>query len=155
MKKVKSKKTDNLRLLASVYLAAVARNLEYIEQIKKYEGELKRLTSSNNVLTTEPGNRKYNIKLKMYLDREEKVFDFTDIVQLIQYNSPELLVKILRQVHHNYSIMNINEMTAALNRKELSLATYSEDIPNELHYLKALADSIEAIKEIDTSTQTV
>ena len=45
MKKVKSKKPDGLKLLTSIYLTAVARNLEYIEQIKKYEDELKPLTN--------------------------------------------------------------------------------------------------------------
>ena len=151
MKKSKSKKVDNVRLFASAYLSAVARNLEYIEQIKKYETTLKQLQSSNTVLRTEPGKRKYQIELKMFRDSEEKVFDFTDIIQLIQFESPALLVKLLRQVHHNYSVLNIQEQVKALNERKVFCGSYSESIPNELYILKTLADCIEAVKETSES----
>ena len=146
MKKIKSKKIDNVRLFASAYLTAVARNLQYIEQIKKYESQIKQLESSN--ITTEPSKRKYLVSLRMYTNPNEQVYDFTDIIQLIQFESPELLVKILREIHNNYASLNISEMTAALNKHEQSINNYSESIPNELYILKTLADAIEAVKEI-------
>jgi hypothetical protein len=145
MKKTKSKKVDNVRLFASAYLTAVARNLQYIEQIKKYESQIKQLESSNTA------TGKHLISLRMYMNPKEQVYDFTDIIQLIQFESSELLVKALREVHHNYSVMNINEMTAALNKHEQSINNYSESIPNELYVLKSLADAIEAVKEMPAS----
>jgi len=86
------------------------------------------------------------------MNPNEQVYDFTDVIHLIQFNNPELLVKILREVHHNYSVMNINEMAAALNQHEPRISHYSESIPNELYILKTLADAIEAVKEMPTSS---
>jgi hypothetical protein len=141
MKKSKSKKADDLRIFSATYLTAVSRNMELIKENQVLTDELELLKSQITIITTEPGNRNYNIRLKMFTNREERVYNFTDIIQLIQFNNPALLVKILREVHHNYSCLNIAEMTAALNRHEPSIADYSESIPNELHYLKALADT--------------
>jgi hypothetical protein len=151
MKKAKSnnQKADDLRIFAATYLTAVNRNMELIKENKDLVDELERLKSSN--IKTEPGKRKYNIRLRMYMNPNEAVYDFTEIIQMIQFNSPELLVKILREVHHNYSVMNINEMTAALSKHEPSFLDYSESIPNELYILKALADAIEAVREIPAS----
>jgi hypothetical protein len=149
MKKTKSNKVDNVRLFASAYLTAVARNLQYIEQIKKYESQIKLLESSNFI--NEPDKRKHLISLRMYTNPKEQVYDFTDIIQLIQFNSAELLVKTLREVHHNYSVMNINEMASALNKHEFTLGSYSDSISNELYILKSLADAIEAIREMPAS----
>jgi bifunctional N-acetylglucosamine-1-phosphate-uridyltransferase/glucosamine-1-phosphate-acetyltransferase GlmU-like protein len=153
MKKAKSskKKADDVRIFTATYLTAVNRNLELIKENKVLADELEQLRSTNTIITTEPGNINNNIRLKMFTNREKKVYYFTDIIQLIQYNSPELLVKILRQVHHNNSVLNINEMTEVLNKHEPSIADYSESIPNELYILKALADSIETVKEVNCS----
>lgn len=148
MKKSKvKKKTDDIRVFEATYLAAINSNLELTKENQVLTDELERPKSSNT--TTKRENKKYLIELQMYTNPRELVYDFTNIVQLIQFESPELLVKILRQVHHNYSIMNINEMTAALNKKELSYCTYPESISNELYILKVLADSINAIKEVN------
>ena len=149
MKKSKGKKkTDDIRVFEATYLAAINRNQELIKENEALTDELALYRNNGSVLRTEPCKREYHIKMKMFTNREEGVYNFTDIIQLIQFNSPALLVKILREVHHNYSILNINEMTAALNRHQPSIADYSESIPNELHYLKALADSIETVREI-------
>ncbi len=150
MKRLKSecKKNRNIRLFASAYLSAVSRNLEYIQQIKQRDEEIEQLKSSNTVINTEPGKRKYLINMRLYTNPNELIYDLTDIIQLIQFESPELLVKILRQIHHNYSVMNISEMTTALNKHEFTLGSYSESIPNELYILKVLADSIATIKEM-------
>ena len=152
MKKAKSnnQKADDLRIFAATYLTAVNRNMELIKENKALTKELDRLKSSN--INTEPGKRKYLINLRMYMNPKEQVYDFTDIIQLIQFESPALLVKILREVHHNYSVMNINEMTAALNKHEQSINNYSESLPNELYILKTLADAIEAVREIPANS---
>lgn len=152
MKKQKGrKKTDDITVFEATYLTAINRNVELIKENKALTNELEQFKSTGSVLTTEPGKRKYFIELKMYRDSEEKVFDFTNIIQLIQFNSPALLVKILREVHHNYSCLNISEMTAALNKQQLSIADYSESIPNELYILKTLADAIEQVKEVSVN----
>lgn len=152
MKKQKGrKKTDDITVFEATYLKAINQSLELIQENKVLTDELERLKGTNNVIQTEPGKRKYLIELKMFTNREEKVYCFTDIIQLIQFNSPPLLVKILREVHHNYSILNINEMTAALNKQQLSIADYSESIPNELYILKTLADAIEQVKEVSVN----
>lgn len=150
MKKVKSKnhKNDDLRIFATTYLTAVNRNLELIKENKILSDELEEIKSLNPILKTGSGKRKYYIYLTMYTNPRSALYDFTDIIQLIQFESPSLLVKILRYVHHNYSVMNLSEMASALNRHEVTLCSYSEDIPNELYILKSLADCIEAVKEI-------
>ena len=148
MKKSNKKKVDDLRIFESTYLAAINRNLELINENTALTDKLEQLKNSNNIITTEPGKRKYLIKLKMYMDSEEKVIDFTDIVQLIQFESPALLVRMLRQIHHNYSCMNIDEMAKALNNFKPTVSRYSESIPNELYIIKTLADSIEAVREV-------
>ena len=146
MKEPKSKKIDNVKLFASAYLAAVARNLEYIEQIKKYEIQFKQLENLN--ISIKPVKGKYLIQIKMYLDQKEKVFDFTEIIQFIQFNGIETLCKNIRQIHHDFAVMNIREMTSQLNRHTPTINDYSEDIPNELDLLKTIADCIENIKEV-------
>jgi hypothetical protein len=152
MKKSKvKKKTDDIRVFEATYLAAINRNLELTKENQVLTNELERLKSHNPIITTEPGKRKYHILMNLHTNPKELVYDFTDIIQLIQFESPELLVKILRQIHHNYSILNINEMTNALNNKELNCGSYSESIPNELFILKVLADSLETIKEIPSN----
>jgi hypothetical protein len=149
MKKSKvKKKTDDIRVFEATYLAAINSNLELTKENQVLTDELERLKRSNT--TTKRENKKYLIELQMYSNLREQVYDFTDIIQIIQFESPELLVKLLRQIHHNYSILNINEMTMALNKKELSCCTYSESVPNELHILKTLIDCIEGIKEVNT-----
>jgi hypothetical protein len=152
MKKTKSQKVDNVRLFASAYLSAVARNLEYIEQINQFKAESKQIKSTNSVIQTEPGRSEYHIKMKMFTDKEEQVWNFTDLIQLIQFESPALLVKLLRQIHHNYSVLNIQEQVKALNERKVFCGSYSESIPNELYILKTLADCIEAVKESDSYT---
>ena len=149
MKKSKgNKKTDDIRVFEATYLAAINQNLELTKENQVLGDELERFKSQTSIIATEPGKREYHINMKMFTNREEKDYYFTDIIQLIQFNSPELLVKILREVHHFYSCMNLSEMATALNRKEVSISDYSERIPNELFILKALADCIEAVNEI-------
>ena len=94
------------------------------------------------------GGTRHTINLRMYLDPEVKTWDFTKLIQMVQFESPQLLVKILRQVHHEFAILNIQEQVTALNRHTLSINDYSEQIPNELYILKTLADNIEAITEV-------
>ncbi len=149
MKKRKGKKkTDDIRVFESTYLAAINRNQELIKENKSLTDELEGLKSANTIIKSESGKRKYLINLKMYRNNYEGLYDFTGIIQFIQFEGPELLIKLLRQIHHNYSVMNINEMTTALNKHEFTLGSYSESIPNELYILKTLADKIEAIQEI-------
>ena len=90
----------------------------------------------------------YIINLKMYLDKEVKPWDFTPIIKLIQYESPAVLTKLLRQIHHDLAVLNIQEQTAALNRHTPSINDFSTDVPNELYILKALAEAIESVKSI-------
>lgn len=91
----------------------------------------------------------YIIKLKMYTDSEVKQWDFSEILKLIQFESPQLVVKILRTIHHNYSCLNLAEMATVLNRHTPTINNYSDQIPNELYFLKSIADAIESIKKID------
>lgn len=97
--------------------------------------------------------QKYMIKLKMFVDTQEQVFDFTPLIELVQFNGIELIVKIMRQVHHNYALLNIEEMTNALNSHKTTLGSYSESIPAELYFLKEFADRIEDIKPLKNQMQ--
>jgi len=93
-------------------------------------------------------DKKYLVRCKLYLDQQEKVFDFTPVIEFIQYNGTELITKIFRQIHHNYACLNIEEMTEALNSKKITLGSYSESIPAELYFLKEISDCVEAIQEV-------
>jgi hypothetical protein len=153
MKKQKGrKKTDDITVFEATYLTAINRNVELIKENKALTDELEQFKSTGFVLTSKPNKGKYLIQLKMYRDKQEKVFNFTDIVQLIQFESPALLVKLLRQIHHNYSVLNIDEMTKALNNYKPTVSKYSEGIPNELYILKTLADCIEEVKEVPVNS---
>ena len=92
--------------------------------------------------------RKFLANFKMSIDNQELTWDVTPVIDIIRFESRDLLVKMLRSVHHDYSVMNIQEMTEALNKHELSIATYSEDVPNQLYIIKALADAIEKINPV-------
>lgn len=134
MTKIKKKSSD----ASEVYLKAVNRNVELIAENRSLTEEITRLRSS----VANP----YHITLKMYTDHDMKVWDFSPILKTIQFEGPALLVKILRTIHHQYAILNIQEQVTALNRHTLSINDYSEQIPNELYILKTLADNIEAIR---------
>ncbi len=149
MKKSKGKqKSDEIRIFEATYLVAINRNKELIKENEALIDELERLKSTNSLIQTEPGRSEYHSKMKMFTDKEEQVWNFTDIIQLIQFESPTLIVKLLRQVHHIYSVLNIEEQVKALNERKVFCGRFSESIPNELYILKTLADSIEAVKEI-------
>lgn len=92
---------------------------------------------------------RYIASFKMYTDTKEMLWDVTSLVDLVRFESRDLLVKLLRSIHHDYSIMNIQEMTAALNGKKQCIEDYSEDIPLQLIILKELADSIEKIHPVN------
>jgi len=82
--------------------------LELTKETQVLTDELERLKCQIITITTETGNTNYHIRLKIFTNREEKVCCFTDIIQLIQFESPELLVKIFREVHLFYSCMNLS-----------------------------------------------
>lgn len=137
MTKSKKRDKDKLSLSEENFLTLADRNLELINQNKELTEKLEAIKTDSNP---------YLIKIKMYTDRETRVWDFTPVIQLIQFESPELLVRILRTVHHQYSCLNLAEMATALNKHKPSINDYSEKIPNELYILKELADCIENIK---------
>jgi NurA-like 5'-3' nuclease len=56
----------------------------------------------------------------------------------------------LREIHHNYASLNIQELTRDL-KKEYNIADYSELVPLELYFLKERADRLDAIKEVSES----
>jgi len=86
MKKSKAdkKKLNDFRTFSATYLTAVNRNLELINENTALIEELRRLKDSK-ILTTEPGNRKYLISLKLHTNSKESVFDFTSLIQPDQY----------------------------------------------------------------------
>lgn len=140
MKKQKGKKkTDEVKVFESTYLAAITRNQELVIENNLLSEEIARLRSSAT----------YHVRLKMYTDCEVKTWDFSAILKMIQFESPQLLVKILRAIHHSYSILNIQEQVRYLNEHKVFCGSFSESIPNEITILKELADNIEAIKSID------
>lgn len=140
MKKQKGKKkTDEVKVFESTYLAAITRNQELVIENNLLSEEITRLRSSVN----------YHVRLKMYTDHEVKTWDFSELLKTVQFESPQLLVKILRTIHHQYAILNIQEQVTALNRHTLSINDYSEQIPNELYILRTMADNIEAIHPIE------
>jgi len=136
MKKPKRKSVD---ISPENYLTLVNRNLELINENRE-------LTEKLANLKTVPGT--YLIKLCMYMDKDQKIFDFSQVIKLIQYESPAVLTKLLRQIHHDLAVLNIQEQTAALNRHTPSINDYSTDTPNLLYILKAMAEAIESVKSI-------
>lgn len=141
MKKQKGKKkTDKVKVFESTYLAAITRNQELVIENNLLSEEITRLRSS----VANP----YHIALKMFTDHDMKVWDFSAIIKLIQFESAPLLVKLLRRIHHNYSVLNIQEMTSALNRGGPYVSKWDDTVPNDLYILKILADNIEAIHEV-------
>ena len=104
-------------------------------------------------LPDEPGelinqNRKYIASFKMNISPQELTWDVTPIIDLIRFEGKDLLVKMLRSIHHDFATTNIEELTTALNKHEVSYWDYSTAVPNQLYILKALADAIGEIKPI-------
>ena len=130
--------TGIIKNYSDAYLNIVDSNMKLIDELKEARTETVTITKQN---------QRYIITLVMHKDHTEKTFDITRLIDLIKGEGPELLVKLLRQVHHNYSVMNITEMSTQLNKHLPTLNNYSESIPNELYIIKELADSIENIRE--------
>jgi hypothetical protein len=140
MKKQKGKKkTDEVKVFESTYLAAITRNQELVIENNLLSEEITRLRSSVN----------YHVRLKMYTDHEVKTWDFSELLKTVQFESPALLVTLLRRIHHNYSVLNIQEMTSALNCGGPYVSKWDEGVTNHLYILKLLADNIEAIHPIE------
>lgn len=92
---------------------------------------------------------KFVASFKMYTDLLESAYDFTPLVNVVRFNGIDYLAKTLRTIHNNYAIMNTREMITDLNSKKLSCSLYSESIPDELRFLKELADTFGEIKPIN------
>lgn len=86
--------------------------------------------------------------LKMKSDNEEMIYDLSGLIQLIQLEGPADLSKLLRDLHHDYAVSTIEEMTKHLNNKRFTFFDYSEEIPIQLMILKKLADCIDSIKPV-------
>jgi hypothetical protein len=130
---MKNRKKDLIKTLSDTCLSMLESNLNLLDQ--------------PGVLLNH--QRKYIASFKMSTDNQELVYDVTPVIDMIRFEGKELLVKMLRSIHHDYSVMNVQEMTSALNRHEQSISTYSEDVPNQHYIIKALAHSIEGINPIN------
>ena len=137
------KKQDKKRVAISEknYLSIVEHNTKLIQENLALTGQIEELRK-------QPDRNPYHITLKMYTDHEVKTWDFSELLKTVQFESPALLVKLLRRIHHNYSVLNIQEMTSALNRGGPYVSKWDEGVTNHLYILKLLADNIEAIKEV-------
>lgn len=137
------KKQDKKRVAVSEknYLSIVEHNTKLIQENLALTGQIEELRK-------QPDRNPYHITLKMYTDHDMKVWDFSPILKTIQFEGIALLVKILRTIHHQYAILNIQEQVTALNRHTPTINNYSEKIPGELYILKVLADAVEAIHEV-------
>ena len=92
MKKSKVKKrTDDIRVFEATYMAAINSNLELTKENQVLTDALERLKSSNTTIRRE--NKKYLIELKMFTNPKELVYDFTDIIQLIQFEARNYLLR--------------------------------------------------------------
>lgn len=78
---------NDLRVFEVTYLTEVNQNVELFIENKVLNYVLKRLKCTGSVLTTVPGKREYLIHLKMYLVKQEKVFDYSEVMRLIQFRS--------------------------------------------------------------------
>ena len=109
------------------------------------ENDLKLLEHTPDVLNQD---HKFIANFKMYTSSQELTWDVTPVINLVRFEGKELLVKMLRSIHHDFSVLNIQEMTIALNNPKLRVSTFSEAVPNQLYIIKALADSIEEINPV-------
>jgi hypothetical protein len=121
--------------------------------IKTFSDTCLSMLENNLKLLDEPGailnhQRKFLASFKMSIDNQELIWDVTPVIDIIRFEGKDLLVKMLRSIHHDYSVMNVQEMATALNRHEQSISIYSEEVPNQLYIIKALADSIEGINPV-------
>lgn len=82
------------------------------------------------------------------LTAPEQTWDVTPVIDVIRYNGKELLVKMLRDIHHDLASINIAEMTRYLNSPHNRVSTFSEAVPNQLYFLKELADAVDNIKPL-------
>ena len=72
----------------------------------------------------------------------DRKYNLSPLVDILECGGIKSLVDILRDVHHNYA-------SVLISCSENDIAGYiDESVPDQLFYLKALADSLEEVQEV-------
>lgn len=100
------KKINDLKIFEATYSQVVKQNQDLIRENKSLCEKF--MQFQNSFIAG------HHLKLRMPPDTTEKVWDFSELILLVQSDGVTNLVRTIKRVHHNYAILNIQEMTAAL-----------------------------------------
>jgi hypothetical protein len=93
-----------------------------------------------------PGQKvKFPIEMKMYMDRQKKKWNFTDLIEFIQNEEPGSIARTLKRIDSVYTFLAGKEK-ASNNDTASSLGL--DKVPEDLYVLQKLLTTIEAIKEV-------
>jgi hypothetical protein len=124
--------------------------IELLEKHKELTGEAPlQLTKSKrkNIITA---SSKADWTATLCIEGEEKKFDLTPLLKIIEGDSFEFFENTLRDIHENYAVFYITELEHVLNTKPETHDWFRgtlKHFQSELSLIKMLADAFGEVKE--------
>lgn len=122
------KKINDLKIFEATYSQVVKQNQDLIQVNKLLREEFVKF--QNEFIAG------YHMKVAIHPDTTEKVWDFSELILLVQSDGVTNLVRTMRRIHHNYAVLNIQEMTTTLNSHNDTGSKWDAEIVEDLYILK-------------------
>lgn len=124
--------------------------IELLEKHKELTGEAPLQISKSKRKTVVPAIPKADWSSTLNIDGEEKKFDLSPLLKMIEGEGFEFFENTLRDIHENYAVFYITELEHALNTKPETHDWFRgtlKHFQSELSLIKMLADAFGAVKE--------
>lgn len=125
--------------------------IELLEKHKELTGEapLQLTRSKRKSVITAPSKADWTTTLN--IEGEEKKFDLSPLMKMIEGDSFEFFENTLRDIHENYAVFYITELEHALNTKPETHDWFRgtlKHFQSELSLIKMLADAFGSVREV-------
>jgi len=124
--------------------------IELLEKHKELTGEAPLQISKSKHKTIVPVIPKADWTSTLNIDGEERRFDLSPILKMIEGEGFDFFENTLRDIHENYAVFYITELEHALNTKPETHDWFRgtlKHFQSELSLIKMLADAFGAVKE--------
>jgi hypothetical protein len=131
--------------------------IELLEKHKEVTGEapLQPVKSKRKIPITSLAKDDWTATLN--IEGEDKKFDLTPLLKIVEGDSFEFLENTLRDIHENYAVFYITELEHVLNTPPETHDWFKGTLKrfqSELSLIKMLADAFGAVKEANPELET-
>ncbi len=130
--------------------------IELLEKHKELTGEVPLQPSKSKKKNLAAPLSKADWTSTLNIEGEEKKYDLTPILKLIENEGLEYFENTLRDIHENYAVFYITELEHVLNTPPETHDWFRGTLrhfQSELSLIKMLADAFRAVKEVKPQPQ--